>query len=537
MHSTIVCIKMSALTQKLSQLIALLLLVDTLSNYNTAEAGFMGACDLTAENDDCMESAMHPDFPTKRMHTSKAYTESEFTSDFWLELSKKFVRQQASAQRNKRVAKNVILFIGDGMGLTTFAAARNLLGGPEKQLSFEKFPFTGFSKTYSVNTMVPDSAVTSTAYLCGVKGNHGTIGVNGCVERTNCAGMSDTNNHVHSIAKWALDAGKSAGLVTTTRVTHASPAGVYAHVADREWENDAVLADDCGAGSGLADIAQQLIHGEVGKQLKVIFGGGKREFLDKQFFEKGKRQDGRNLIEEYLQQSSDNAYVETRDELFNLNLNSYKRVLGLFQRSHLEYHLDAENTQPTLKEMTVRAIEMLQKDDKGFFLFVEGGRIDTAHHSNMAEYALDETVEFSKAIEAARKLTSEEDTLIVVTADHSHSFSYAGYQDRDSDIFDVASSEATDDLPYLTLSYANGPGFKDYYNTKKYKRRNPEKVRPDVDTFPATAPLESATHGGEDVAVFASGPWSHLFTGVYEQNTIPHMMAYAACVGDGLKAC
>lgn len=62
-------------------------------------------------------------------------------------------------------------------------------------------------------------------------------------------------------------------------------------------------------------------------------------------------------------------------------------------------------------------------------------------------------------------------------------------------------------------------------------------MRPDVDTFPATAPLESATHGGEDVAVFASGPWSHLFTGVYEQNTIPHMMAYAACVGDGLKAC
>ncbi|XP_011187988.2 membrane-bound alkaline phosphatase-like [Zeugodacus cucurbitae] len=531
---------MSQQTEKLPKLTALLLLVVVVvvaqTTRHTAEAATT-ICELADNTDDCMENAMHPDFPTKHQHNGKAYSEPEYTSDFWLQRSKEFVRQQASARRNKRVAKNVILFLGDGMGLTTFTAARNMLGGPEKQLSFEKFPYTGFSKTYSVNTMVPDSACTSTAYLCGVKGNHGTIGVNGRVERTDCAGMANADNHVHSIAKWALDAGKSAGLVTTTRVTHASPAGVYAHVADREWENDAVLADDCGADSGLPDIAQQLIYGEVGKQLKVIFGGGKREFLDTQFYKKGKRQDGRNLIAEYLEQSPDNAFVETREQLLNLKLDSYKRVLGLFERSHLEYHLDAADTQPTLKEMTVRAIEMLKKEDGGFFLFVEGGRIDTAHHSNMAQYALDETVEFSKAIAAARELTSEEDTLIVVTADHSHAFSYAGYQDRDSDIFDVAPAEGTDDTPYLTLSYANGPGFEDYYNTEKFKRRNPQKVRAQVNSFPATAPLESATHGGEDVAVFASGPWSHLFTGVYEQNTIPHMMAYASCVGDGLKAC
>ncbi|CAD7005714.1 unnamed protein product [Ceratitis capitata] len=386
--------------------------------------------------------------------------------------------------------------------------------------------------------MVPDSACTSTAYLCGIKANHGTIGVNAQIERSDCAGMNDTTNHVHSIAKWALDAGKSAGLVTTTRVTHASPAGVYAHVADREWEDDAALAEDCGADSGLPDIAQQLIHGEVGKQLKVILGGGKREFIDSEFYKKGRRQDGRNLIEEYLQQSSANAYVETREELQSVDLNSYDRLLGIFGKSHLDYHIDSEETQPTLKEMTVRAIEMLQmNNNKGYFLFVEGGRIDTAHHDNMAEYALDETVEFSKAIQAARDMTSEEDTLIVVTADHSHSFTISGYQDRDRELTEIAPAEATDDQSYLILSYANGPGFEDYYNTEKNKRRNPEKTRKKVSTFPATAPLDSATHGGEDVAVFASGPWAHLFTGVYDQNTIPHIMAYASCVGEGLKAC
>ncbi|XP_017487432.1 PREDICTED: membrane-bound alkaline phosphatase-like [Rhagoletis zephyria] len=483
-----------------------------------------------------METVMHPGLRNSAL-SNRVQESEESTNAYWLQKGKEFVRKQAAAKFNKRVAKNVILFLGDGMGVNTFTAARNLLGGEEKQLSFEKFPHTGFSKTYSVNTMVPDSASTSTAYLCGVKGNHGTIGVNGRVERADCEGMRNSSNHVHSIAKWALDAGKSAGLVTTTRVTHASPAGMYAHVADREWENDAVLATDCGRDSELPDIAQQLVHGEVGKQLKVIFGGGKREFIDSSIYKKGNRQDGRNLIEEYQQQSTRNAYVETFEELDDLDLSVYDRVLGLFHKSHLDYYLDADETQPTLKEMTVRAIEMLQKDENGFFLFVEGGRIDTAHHKNLAEYALAETVEFSKAIEAAREMTSEEDTLIVVTADHSHAFTNAGYQNRGSDIFDVTPTKADDDKSYLALSYANGPGFEEYYNTKKYKRRNPEKVRETTYTFPATVPLESATHGGEDVAVFASGPWSHLFTGVYEQNTVPHSMAYAACLGDGLKAC
>ncbi|XP_054733109.1 membrane-bound alkaline phosphatase-like [Anastrepha obliqua] len=526
---------MSPQTQKLHKhwFVAALLLLAMLTVYTT-EALPTYACGLGVDDDDCIDAAMHPDLRPGSM-SNRAQGNSERKIEYWLEQGKEFVSKQANAKRNTGKAKNIILFLGDGMGLTTFTAARQLLGGEEQKLSFEKFPYTGFSKTYSVNTMVPDSACTSTAYLCGVKANHGTIGVNGHVERSDCEGMVNTTNHVHSIAKWALDAGKSAGLVTTTRVTHASPAGVYAHVADREWENDAELAADCGEESLLQDIALQLMKGVVGKQLKVILGGGKREFIDSTLYTKGKRKDGRNLIEEYQQQSARNAYVETLEELQNLDVKSHDRLLGLFHRTHLDYNLEAEETQPSLKEMTVRAIEMLQKDDNGFFLFVEGGRIDTAHHYNMAEYALDETVELSKAIEAAREMTSEDDTLIVVTADHSHTFSISGYQDRGSNIFDVTPNLATDDRSYLALSYANGPGFEDYYNTAKYKRRHPEKV--DSDTYPSTVPLESASHGGEDVAVFASGPWAHLFTGVYEQNTIPHLMAYAACVGEGLKAC
>lgn len=136
-------------------------------------------------------------------------------------------------------------------------------------------------------------------------------------------------------------------------------------------------------------------------------------------------------------------------------------------------------------------------------------------------------------------MTSKKDTLIVVTSDHSHTFSVGGYQPRGSDIFGEAESKGTDGKSYLALSYANGKSFESFYDTEANERVDPLTLLSDdaAQLFPATAPLESETHGGEDVGVFASGPWAHLFTGVYEQNTIPHMLAFAACVGDGKTAC
>ncbi|XP_067619437.1 membrane-bound alkaline phosphatase-like [Eurosta solidaginis] len=443
--------------------------------------------------------------------------------------------------KNNKMAKNVIMFLGDGMGIATHSAARNLLGDEEQSLSFEKFPYTGLSRTYNVNKIVSDSASTATAYLCGVKTNGGTIGVDANIERTDCNTTLNTKNYVHSIAKWALDAGKSAGVVTTTRVTHASPAGVYAHVAERDWENDSEVAADCGNDNKIEDIAYQLIHGEVGSKLSVVMGGGKSYFVDKKFYKKGKRIDGRNLIDEYKAMSSKNAYVETLDELNRLNLNTTERLLGLFKDSHMNYHLetDAQTNQPTLEEMTRKALELLRRNDQGYFVFIEGGRIDQGHHKTYARIALDETVEFSKAIQAARELTSEDDTLIVVTADHSHAVSYSGYGTRGSDILGGAPFTPNDKTPYMILNYANGPSFKIFYDVEKHERHDPTKLikgKP-RDEYPATLPLASETHGGDDVAVFALGPWAHLFTGVYEQNTIPHMMAYASCLGNRLTTC
>lgn len=495
------------------------------------------------DDDDEAESGMHPHLQMNGRSTARLLP-GEDTQDYWLSASKQHILEKINYVRNEKKAKNIILFLGDGMGLATLAAARSYIGGEEQKLSFEEFPYTGLSKTYCVDKIVPDSAATSTSYLCGVKANYGTIGVNGHVRRGDCAAMANSSNHVFSVGKWALDAGKAAGLVTTTRVTHASPAGVYAHTADREWENNAVLEEACGdLAEGLDDIAVQLIHGEVGSKLKVMLGGGKRSFYAPEFYDKGRRTDGRDLVAEFEALAEGNTFVKTQKKLLKVNATETNRLLGLFSKSHLHYHLeqlaDPENNEPTLEEMTQKAIELLETEENGYFLFVEGGKIDISHHDTMARIALDETAEFSKAVRRAREMTSEEDTLIVVTSDHSHTFSLGGYQPRGSDIFGEAKSKGSDGKPYLPLSYANGKSFDTYYDTEAHERKDPLSLLTEnaEQLFPATAPLESETHGGEDVGVFASGPWAHLFTGVYEQNTIPHMMAFAACVGDGRKAC
>lgn len=354
--------------------------------------------------------------------------------DYWNNKAENTLRNQLNKNRlNRKVAKNVIFFLGDGMGISTLMASRMFKGGEELELSFEKFPYSGLSKTYCTNTQVADSACTATSYLCGIKANYGTIGLNAAVLQGDCVGQNNTANHVDSIIKHAQDSGMRTGIITNTRITHATPAGTYAHIADRNWENDARVKQDGGDMETCPDIANQLIHGVVGKRMNLIFGGGRQEFLlesekdvDGNF---GKRTD-KNLIKhwKHIHRHKNSKYVETKEQLANLD-NDVERVLGLFDSNHMPFHLeDNAKDKPTLIEMVNKALDILKKDDdKGYVLFVEGGKIDHGHHFGLAKKALDETVEFEKAVELARSRTSEEDTLIVVTADHSHSFTVSGY--------------------------------------------------------------------------------------------------------------
>lgn len=266
-----------------------------------------------------------------------------------------------------------------------------------------------------------DSACSATAYLCGVKANYGTIGVNAAVPNNNCTASNDPRNHVDSIAAWAQKAGKGTGIVTTSRVTHASPSGAFAHVANREWECDADVESFGNDPRSCDDIARQLVHGEPGKNFKVIFGGGRKKFLPKSFKflngESGQRNDGANLIKEWLQQKKTSAkFIYDKKGLLELDYNNTEYVMGLFESSHMKFNLDANpDTQPTLAEMTEAAIKMMHKEKNGYFLFVEGARIDHGHHESKAAKALDETVQLSNAVRMAAEMTSRQDTLIVVS--------------------------------------------------------------------------------------------------------------------------
>ncbi|NXG26339.1 PPBI phosphatase, partial [Grallaria varia] len=445
---------------------------------------------------------------------------------------------QASLKVRPRIgqAKNLLLFLGDGFGMPTITATRILKGqqqgklGPETPLALDAFPYVALSKTYNVDRQVPDSAGTATAYLCGVKGNYKTVGLSAAARHSQC--NTTEGNKVISVLERARKAGKSVGIVTSTRVQHASPSGTYAHVVNRDWYADASMPMEARR-EGCKDIAWQLVHNV---DINVILGGGRKYMTpvgtpDPEYptnsRQNGIREDGINLIDKWLEARPGARYVWNKTEMLAAAANpNVNYLMGLFEPGDTKYNMVRNITlDPSLTEMMEAAITILSRNPEGFYLFVED-KIDHGHHDGAAHKALTEAVEFDRAIERAGVLTDEAETLTVVTADHSHVFSFGGYTLRGSSIFGLAPKLSLDGKNYTSILYGNGPGY-------------PGADRPNVnlDTAmqfeylqQAAVPLDSETHGGEDVAILAKGPMAHLFHGVQEQTYVAHVMAYAACL-------
>lgn len=302
-----------------------------------------------------------------------------------------------------------------------------------------------------------------------------TIGVNANVKQRDCAAANDPENRVYSLAYHAQQAGKSTGIVTTCTVTHASPAGAFGHTPQRFWECDGDIAKMGADPKKCEDLATQLITGETGKNFKVILGGGRTKFFPRTMKDAngnvGERLDKVNLISEWHRRHLDGRIVFSKDGLDTVNYATTDSLLGLFTPSHMSNNLQRDPAkEPSLAEMTLAAIKMVEKNPKGYFLFIEGGKIDIANHRNLARVALDETNEFSKAIEAALEHVNLDETLIVVTADHSHSLSISGFADRGADILGKMDSVAEGPInsdgdllegegPFTILNYATGPGY------------------------------------------------------------------------------
>ncbi|CAN9511152.1 unnamed protein product [Ophioblennius macclurei] len=478
--------------------------------------------------------------------SSNAKAEEE-NPEFWRSQARGTLQSALDRQPNANIAKNIVFFLGDGMGITTYTAARILKGqlqnqtGEETVMTMDTFPYVGLAKTYSVDFQIPDSAATATAYLCGVKTNLNTIGVSAAGRNGIC--KTQHGNEVTSILKWAKDAGKSVGIVTTTRVQHATPAATYAHTVSRKWYSDADQPASAKEG-GCLDIAAQLIKNI---DIDVIIGGGRKYMTPRgtkdpeypwDYSSRGQRKDGRNLIKEWQSSKMGKvaSYVWDKTNFDAVDPETTDYLMALFEPGDLIFEEDRDpSMDPSIVETTEKAIRILQKNPNGFFLLVEGGRIDQAHHDGRAYMALHETVAFDYAIEKALKLTDERETLTVVMADHSHPLTFNGFPFRGQSILGKSPLWASDVLPFTVLMYGNGPGHK-MVNGKRPDIRNVTTKAKDYVQLSA-APLPSTTHSGEDVAVLARGPMAHLLQGIHEQNYVAHAMAYAACVGTDLRHC
>ncbi|XP_036393513.1 alkaline phosphatase-like [Megalops cyprinoides] len=476
-------------------------------------------------------------------------TENERNPQFWLDSARESLQRRKAQTQSTATAKNVVLFIGDGMGVTTITSSRILRGqlegglGEEFNLNMDTFPYTGLSKTYCTDCQVPDSACTATAFLCGVKTNQQMLGVSASAVQSNCSSIK--GNEVTSILRWAKDAGKSVGFVTTTGVQHATPAVAYAHSVNRYWYADSYMSPDARE-QGCTDLAHQLVHNIP--DIEVIMGGG-RQFLTpvgtsdpvypNNTRAQGVRLDGVNLIDKWkeLKGNKNATYVCNQAEFKLVDPDKTDYLLGLFAPADMSFELHRDpSIEPSLPDMVDLALRILKKNPNGFFLLAEGGRIDHSHHLSQAKLALHDTLQLDKAVECAAKLTDERETLTVVTADHSHTLSLGGYPERGNPILGYASTPSdVDGMPYTSLLYGNGPGF----SLVNGSRANPQLDNTTKTGYrqQAAVPLTFETHTGEDVAVYARGPWAHLLTGTNDNTYIAHVMAHAACIGPHSSRC
>lgn len=443
----------------------------------------------------------------------------------------------ATAAEEGEHNRGVILFVGDGMGVSTVTAARILdgqnkgLAGEENLLAFEHFPHLALVKTYNVDAQVSDSAGTMTALVTGYRARAGVLSVGPEAARGDCA---DSKEHeLLTLLEEAEQRGYRTGVISTARITHATPAAAYAHAPDRNWELPGSVPETDRA--LCSDIARQLVEFPHGDGVDVVLGGGRAMFLaidtpdPEEPTTTGRRRDGRNLAEEWVAAAESRRFVFDQEGFDGLPATG--QVLGLFEPSHMEFEADRANDaggEPSLAEMTAYAIDNLVSGP-GFFLVVEGGRIDHAHHAWNAYRALVDAIAFSDAVAVAVDKTDPEETLIVVTADHSHTLTIAGYSARGNPILGYAAGEdgkpLTDiaGVAYTTLSYANGPG----------ARRAETELDPTDPDYRqrATHPMLAETHAGEDVPAYATGPGADGVGGVMDQHEL-HAVMRAALFGE-----
>jgi alkaline phosphatase len=298
----------------------------------------------------------------------------------------------APARAEDGKARNIIIMVPDGMGLSNVTATRIFKGGLDgPSLSWENLQHIGYQRTYSRNSTITDSAPAASAWSCGEKFNNGEI----CFHKEGLANPP-------SILELAKRKGKTTGLVATSTITHATPASFGAHVVNRNCENE---------------IARQYIQ-VTGPD--VLLGSGVSRFNSTVADACGTK--GNFILEA---QGKGYAVAYTKADLDAVVADHSHKILGLFGNGGTvpEYQRTPATTEPHLAEMAAAALKVLEKNLRGFFLMVEGSQVDWANHANDYSYQLGEMLAFDDAVQVVRKwIAADEDrrenTLLIVVADH-----------------------------------------------------------------------------------------------------------------------
>lgn len=273
-------------------------------------------------------------------------------------------------ENNTQKVKNIILLIGDGMGVSQIYAGMTV---KQDAFAIEQCPVIGFAKTYSADNYVTDSAASGTAIATGTKTNNGAIGVD------------TTGTPVKSILEYAEDNGLSTGLVSTSSITHATPASFIAHQPSRMMQNE---------------IAADFLKTDI----DVFIGGGLKFF--------------RNIFkgENILKRLKEKDYKIIKDTTKLMKTKS-KKIAALLAKNHLPRYSDGRGNM--LPKATQKAIDCLKDNPKGFFLMVEGSQIDWGGHGNDLVYTVEETLDFDRAVQVAIDFAvADGNTLVIVTSDH-----------------------------------------------------------------------------------------------------------------------
>ena len=365
----------------------------------------------------------------------------------------------------KNKPKNIILLISDGMSLTQVSTYRLLKGGPNERIAVDKFPVSGIVLTHSENAIVTDSASSATAFSTGRKTNNGALG------------LDEDNKILENFTEIIDRYGYVSSLISTSEITHATPAAYASHV-DLRWKTD--------------EISLQMMESNV----MTILGGGRHFFLPEDLG--GKRSDGLNLLE---QMESSRMVMTEKKELDSFDHSDLGKVVGLFADEALRDKEKPENHvfEPSSSEMLNFAINRSEKFNengcKGFFIMLEGSQVDWAGHANDLDYLKREMQDFDEAVELALDYAIQNpDTLVIATADH------------ETGGLLIESSSPTDyTAPEVKFSFNTGIGY--------------------------------GSHTGVPVPVYAYGPGSENFTGTLDNTDIFYAMLEAVKMDGRTGSC